>query len=251
MSCIPDPRDHFAYHVLKPVRVVLQGLSDVEWAFPVWWELSFWVVFHGISLEPPNQGIGLEATFLELWDAFPSYSLFAGIFLNSWFTSDFLSQVQLHRQWFWVVGHVDHASAEWRFANFHRYHSIGVVVNLNVVSCVVDLGVQWYPHSMLGSSSTHSPLGIVDVLLCSLTRMTLFAASTCLLAWGCSAEEVRCLAPSYWRNSSYPILVNCLPNLVMMAWGKPYLQIMFFYVNFWTFWAIIFYRGSASIHLVK
>lgn len=66
MSRISGPRDDLSYDIFKPIRIVLHGLGDAEWAFSVWCELSFRAILPGISLEPPNQVIGLKATFLEL-----------------------------------------------------------------------------------------------------------------------------------------------------------------------------------------
>ena len=80
MSCIPGPRDDLSCDVFKPIRVILQGFDDAEWAFPIWCKLAFRVVIPCISSKPPNQVVGLEAKFLELRVLFLSYSSFTGFF---------------------------------------------------------------------------------------------------------------------------------------------------------------------------
>ena len=96
---------------------------------------------------------------------------------------------------------------------------------------MVECGVVRYAHRTCGSSSAQAPFASCSLRF-SPANITLLAASTCPLAWGCSTEVNWCFMFKSATNFLKPASVNWVPLSMVMDYGTPNLVTIFLYRNF-------------------
>ena len=121
---------------------------------------------------------------------------------------------------------------------------------LKGVSLVVDWGMVWYEHNILGISFDQPPFAFSSLLFRPLNRI-LLGNSSWPLVWGCSMEAKICLIPNSVHRFSSCRLANLVPLSDTKCLGTPNRHTTFFHTKCWILWVVIWAIGSASIHLVK